>query len=86
MKKLIKTAAVLLMPIATFAQVDGPRSHDRDTVSYQAIELRFILQDLEDIYTWQQEDMNNERHVCEYSHELLRATIEDLYNKLYITD
>jgi len=87
MNKLIKTAAVLLMPMAMFAQVDGPHSHDRDTVSYQAIELRIILHDLQDIYSWQTEDINNERHVCEYSHELLRATIEDLEIKLCeITD
>ena len=87
MNKLIKTAVVLLMPTAMFAQVDGPHSHDRDTVSYQAIELRIILHDLQDIYSWQAEDINNERHVCEYSHELLRATIEDLETKLCeITD
>ena len=33
MKKLIKTAAVLLMPMAMFAQVDGPHSHDRDSIT-----------------------------------------------------
>ena len=87
MKKLIKTAAVLLMPMAVFAQVDGPHSHDRDTISYQRIDLTIILHDLEDIYTWQQEDIFNDRHVCEYSHELLRAIIEDLNTKLCeITD
>jgi len=87
MRKIIKTAAVLLMPMAMFAQVDGPHSHDRDTVSYQAIELTIIRNDLEDIYAWQQEDINNDRHVCEYSHELLRAIIEDLNTKLCeITD
>ncbi len=87
MKKLIKTAAVLLMPTAMFAQIDGPRSHDRDTISYQRIDLTIIRNDLCDIYTWQQEDINNDRHVCEYSHELLRAIIEDLNTKLCeITD
>ena len=87
MKKLIKTAAVFLMPIATFAQVDGPHSHDRDTISYQRIDLTILRNDLCDIYTWQQEDINSDRHVCEYSHELLRAIIEDLDNKLCeITD
>ena len=87
MNKFITTAAVLLMPMAMFAQVDGPHSHDRDTISYQRIDLTIILHDLEDIYTWQQEDIFNDRHVCEYSHELLRATIEDLRTKLYgITD
>lgn len=83
MKKLIKTAAVFLMPIATFAQIDGPHSHDRDTVSYQVRELRLILHDLEDIYSWQTEDINNGRYVCEHSRELLYATIEELYIKLY---
>ena len=87
MKKLIKTAAVLLMPTAMFAQIDGPHSHDRDTISYQRIDLTIIRNDLCDIYTWQQEDINNERHVCEYSHELLRAIIEELNTKLCeITD
>ena len=87
MNKLIKTAAVLLMPMAMFAQTDGPHSHDRDTISYQRIDLTIIRNDLCDIYTWQQEDINNERHVCEYSHELLRAIIEDLNTKLCeITD
>ena len=82
MRKIIKTAAVLLMPTAMFAQIDGPHSHDRDTISYQRIELTIILHDLEDIYAWQQEDIFNARHVCKYSHELLRATIEDLRTKL----
>lgn len=87
MKKLIKTAAVLLMPMAMFAQVDGPHSHDRDTISYQRIDLTILRNDLCDIYTWQQEDINSDRHVCEYSHELLRAIIEDLNTKLCeITD
>jgi hypothetical protein len=87
MKKLIKTAVVFLMPMVMFAQIDGPRSHDRDTISYQRIDLTIIRNDLCDIYTWQQEDINNDRHVCEYSHELLRAIIEDLNTKLCeITD
>ena len=87
MKKLIKIAAVLLMPTAMFAQIDGPHSHDRDTISYQRIDLTILRNDLCDIYTWQQEDIFNDRHVCEYSHELLRAIIEDLDNKLCeITD
>ena len=87
MKKLIKTAAILLMPMAAFAQTDGPHSHDRDTISYQRIDLTIIRNDLCDIYAWQLEDINNDRHVCEYSHELLRAIIEDLNTKLCeITD
>ena len=87
MRKIIKTAAVLLMPTAMFAQIDGPHSHDRDTISYQRIDLTIIRNDLCDIYTWQQEDINSDKHVCEYSHELLRAIIEDLNTKLCeITD
>ena len=86
MNKFITTAAIFLMPTAMFAQIDGPHSHDRDTVSYQVRELRLILNDLEDIYSWQTEDINNDRHVCMYSRELLRATIEELYDKLYITN
>jgi len=87
MRKIIKTAAVLLMPTAMFAQIDGPHSYDRDTISYQRIDLTIIRNDLCDIYTWQEEDIFNDRHVCEYSHELLRAIIEDLDNKLCeITD
>ena len=81
MRKIIKTAAVLLMPMAMFAQ------SDRDTLSYQRIDLTILRNDLCDIYTWQQEDINSDRHVCEYSHELLRAIIEDLNTKLCeITD
>ena len=80
MRKVILTAA-LLMPMAIFAQ------SDRDTVSYQAIELKIILHNLQDILRWQTEDIYNDRHVCEYSHELLRATIENLETKLCeITD
>jgi hypothetical protein len=69
------------MPMAIFAQ------SDRDTVSYQVIELEIIRNDLQDIYNWQTEDINNDKHVCEYSRELLRAIIEDLETKLCeITD
>ena len=82
MRALFTTAAIMLYTAAASAQVDGPRSHDRDTISYQRIDLTIIRNDLCDIYTWQQEDINNDRHVCEYSHELLRAIIEDLNSKL----
>jgi|TARA_R100000482_G_scaffold105280_1_gene47902 hypothetical protein len=87
MKVLFTTVAIMLYTATAFAQVDGPRSHDRDTISYQRIDLTILRNDLCDIYTWQQEDIFNDRHVCEYSHELLRAIIEDLDNKLLeITD
>ena len=87
MRVLFTTVAIMLYTATAFAQVDGPRSRDRDTISYQRIDLTILRDDLCDIYTWQQEDIFNDRHVCEYSHELLRAIIEDLDNKLYeITD
>ena len=87
MRVLFTTVAIMLYTTTAFAQVDGPRSHDRDTISYQRIDLTILRNDLCDIYTWQQEDIFNDRHVCEYSHELLRAIIEDLDNKLCeITD
>ena len=80
MRKVILTAA-LLMPMAIFAQTN------KDTVSYQAAELEVILHDLQDVYIWQIYDIENELHVCEYSHEILRAIIEDLETKLCeITD
>ena len=85
MNKLITTAAVLFMPVMMFAQCNlsqRSKTSPRDTLSYQRIELTIILKDLEDIYIWQQEDIFNDRHVCEYSHELLRATIDDLRTKL----
>jgi len=87
MRVLFTTVAIMLYTAAAFAQSDGPHSHDRDTISYQRIDLTIIRNDLCDIYAWQLEDINNERHVCEYSHELLRAIIEDLNAKLCeITD
>ena len=83
MKVLFTTVAIMLYTTAGFAQSEhSPHSHDRDTISYQRIDLRIIRNDLEDIYNWQQEDIFNERYVCEYSHELLRAIIEDLNAKL----
>ena len=84
MRKVIITAAVLL-PTIMFAQVDGSAYisfNDRDTLSYQIIDLKILRNDLLDIYVWQTEDINNGKYVCEYSRELLRATIEDLNAKL----
>ena len=57
MKKLIKTAAVLLMPTAMFAQVDGPHSHDRDSITISRYELQEMLSTLEDVLEWQQQDI-----------------------------
>jgi len=89
MRVLFTTVAIMLYT-AGFAQCNlsqRSKTSPRDTLSYQRIELTIILKDLEDIYIWQQEDIFNDRHVCEYSHELLRATIDDLRAKLCeITD
>ena len=90
MNKLITTAVILFIPVMMFAQCNlSQRSKTslRDTLSYQRIELTIILNDLQDIHNWQVEDISDDRHVCEYSHELLRAMIEDLRVKLCeITD
>ena len=61
MKKLIKTAAVLLMPTAMFAQIDGPfplaqidgpHSRDRDSICINRIELANIIDDLMEVDSW----------------------------------
>ena len=82
MNKFITTAAVLLMPIATFAQVDGPHSHDRDSISFQRHELVFIIDDLLETVEWQNEDINNGRYVCPYTQELILDVVERLYEEL----
>ena len=82
MNKFITIAAVLLMPIATFAQVDGPHSHDRDSISFQRHELVFIIDDLLETVEWQNEDINNGRYVCPYTQELILDVVERLYEEL----
>ena len=62
MKKLIKTAAVLLMPMATFAQIDGPHSHDRDSITISRYELQEIIGTLEDVLEWQQQDIDEGKY------------------------
>ena len=81
MKKLIKTAAVLLMPMATFAQIDGPQSHDRDSICINRIELANIIDDLMLVDAWLNEDKFNDRHVCEYSHALIVEVIGRLHGE-----
>ena len=81
MKKLIKTAAVLLMPMATFAQIDGPHSHDRDSICINRIELANIIDDLMLVDAWLNEDKFNDRHVCEYSHALIVEVIGRLHGE-----
>ena len=81
MKKLIKTAAVLLMPTAMFAQIDGPHSHDRDSISFERHELVFIIDDLLETVEWQNEDINNGRYVCPYTQELILDVVERLYEE-----
>ena len=79
MKKLIKTAAVLLMPTAMFAQIDGPHSHDRDSISIDRLELAFIIDDLMEVDAWLNEDKFNDKHVCEYTQGLLIEVIGRLH-------
>tara|TARA_R100001163_G_C4913768_1_gene96947 strand:+ start:79 stop:345 length:267 start_codon:yes stop_codon:yes gene_type:complete len=62
MKKLIKTAAVLLMPTAMFAQIDGPHSHDRDSITISRYELQEIIGTLEDVLEWQQQDIDEGKY------------------------
>ena len=81
MKKLIKTAAVLLMPTAVFAQIDGPHSHDRDSISINRIELANIIDDLMEVDSWLNEDKFNGRHVCEHTQALLVEVIGRLHGE-----
>ena len=81
MKKLIKTAALLLMPTAMFAQIDGPHSHDRDSICINRIELANIIDDLMLVDAWLNEDKFNDRHVCEYSHALIVEVIGRLHGE-----
>ena len=62
MKKLIKTAAVLLMPTAMFAQIDGPHSHDRDSITISRYEMQEIIGTLEDVLEWQQQDIDEGKY------------------------
>ena len=81
MKKLIKTAAILLMPTAMFAQVDGPHSHDRDSICINRIELANIIDDLMEVDSWLNEDKFNGRHVCEHTQALLVEVIGRLHGE-----
>ena len=81
MKKLIKTAAVLLMPTAMFAQVDGPHSHDRDSICINRIELANIIDDLMEVDSWLNEDKFNGKHVCEHTQALLVEVIGRLHGE-----
>ena len=81
MKKLIKTAAVLLMPMATFAQIDGPHSHDRDSICINRIELANIIDDLMDVLDWQDNDINNGKHVCLHSRALIIEAVGRLHGE-----
>ena len=81
MKKLIKTAAVLLMPTAMFAQIDGPHSHDRDSICINRIELANIIDDLMDVLDWQDNDINNGEHVCLHSRALIIEAVGRLHGE-----
>ena len=75
MKKLIKTVAVLLMPTAMFAQIDGPHSHDRDSITISRYELQEMLGTLDDVLEWQQQDIDE----GEYSH----GSYEEMWGSNY---
>ena len=81
MKKLIKTAAVLLMPTAVFAQIDGPHSHDRDSICINRIELANIIDDLMTVDAWLNEDEFNDKHTCEHTQALLIEAIGRLHGE-----
>ena len=81
MKKLIKTAALLLMPTAMFAQIDGPHSHDRDSICINRIELANIIDDLMTVDAWLNEDKFNDKHACEYTQDLLVEAIGRLHGE-----
>ena len=81
MKKLIKTAALLLVPTAMFAQIDGPHSHDRDSICINRIELANIIDDLMTVDAWLNEDKFNDKHVCEYTQGLLIEAIGRLHGE-----
>ena len=90
MKKLIKTAAVLLMPTAMFAQIDGPfplaqidgpHSRDRDSICINRIELANIIDDLMDVLDWQDNDINNGKHVCLHSRALIIEAVGRLHGE-----
>ena len=81
MKKLIKTAALLLMPTAMFAQIDGPHSHDRDSICINRIELANIIDDLMEVDSWLNEDKFNDKHVCEHTQALLIEAIGRLHGE-----
>ena len=81
MKKLIKTAAILLMPTAMFAQIDGPHSHDRDSICISRIQLANIIDDLMDVLDWQDNDINNGKHVCLHSRALIIEAVGRLHGE-----
>ena len=81
MKKLIKTAAVLLMPTAMFAQIDGPHSHDRDSICINRIELANIIDDLMTVDAWLNEDKFNDKHTREHTQALLIEAIGRLHGE-----
>ena len=53
------------MPMAIFAQTE------QDSISYNKQELIFIIDDLLEVVEWQDNDINNGKHVCPYTQELI---------------
>ena len=84
MKKLIKTAAVLLMPTAMFAQIDGPfplAQMEGEYICINRIELANIIDDLMEVDSWLNEDKFNGKHVCEHTQALLVEVIGRLHGE-----
>ena len=63
------------------AQIDGPHSHDRDSICINRIELANIIDDLMLVDEWLSEDKFNDRHVCEYTHALIVEVIGRLHGE-----
>ena len=80
MKKLIKTAAVLLVPVTMFAQIDGPHSHDRDSISINRIELASIIDNLMEIDAW----LNKHQEMCNYVDEDMSEHVREHTKDLLI--
>ena len=64
------------MPMAIFAQTE------QDSISYNKQELIFIIDDLLEVVEWQDNDINNGKHVCPYTQELILDVVERLYEEL----
>ena len=76
MKKLIKTAAVLLMPTAMFAQIDGPfplAQMEGDYICISRIELANIIDDLMEVDAW----LNKHQEMCNHIDEEMSEHVRE---------